>query len=69
MCVCVSPQLLGFPVQVMGLLSIPVIVSRYYLDKKATFQDDAGEVIVSAHAAYAQHFIVSTRKPDYSRPL
>ncbi len=29
-------------------MTIPVIVSRYYLDKKASFQEDAGQIIVSA---------------------
>lgn len=40
------PQLLGWPIQLLGLLALPVAVVRYGLDGK-DWSADAGDAVVS----------------------
>lgn len=41
----VPPQLLGFPIQLLGLVMLPYLVVRYYVDG-ADLAKDAGEAVV-----------------------
>ena len=59
-------QLLGFPIQLLGLLTLPYLGVRYYVDKTSKPADDFSSAAVSQLPAYAQPALLRDHMAAYS---
>lgn len=61
------PQLLGFPIQLLGLLTLPYLGVRYYVDKTGKPADDFNSAAVSHLPACALLALLALLKEFWQR--